>query len=107
MSPRLPDETLEQVRSTSTSLYGVDAHAGHDDALGADHDLVADRDAVVETRVRPDVAGAAEDRTLDERAASMCEDASITDRAVRALRSVTLAPSTEYSPTVASGATRQ
>src|SRR5439155_3410010 len=67
---RLPDEALEQVRAGLDLLVRVDADARHDHALGADRHLVADRDALVYAHVRAQVARAADDRSLDERAAA-------------------------------------
>ena len=48
-------------------LVRVDPNAGHDHALGADRDLVADRDAFVHAHVGTDVARASDDRPLDQR----------------------------------------
>src|SRR5581483_1084202 len=50
-------------------LVGVDADARVHDGLVADRHLVADRDALVDARMRTDVAVAPDDRTLDDGAA--------------------------------------
>ena len=67
---RLPDQALVDLRAGLDLLVGVDPDAGHDDALRAERHVVADRDALVDAHVRADVAGAADDRALDERAAA-------------------------------------
>ncbi len=51
-------------------LVRVDPHAGQHDALGADRHLVADRHALVNPRVRADVARPADHGALDEHAAA-------------------------------------
>jgi hypothetical protein len=58
------------VRAGLDLLVGVDPDVRHDARLGADRDLVADRGALVDAYVVADVAGAANDGALDERAAA-------------------------------------
>jgi hypothetical protein len=58
------------LRARLDFLVWVDAHAGRDDALGADRDLVPDRDTLLQARMRTQVAGTPEHRALDEDAAT-------------------------------------
>ena len=67
---RLEDQVLVDLRARLHLLEGEDADAGHDDALRADPDLVSNRNVLVDANVRPDVAAAADDRVLDQRAAA-------------------------------------
>ena len=67
---RLPDQVPVDEGARLDLLERVDADARHDDALLADRAVVADRDALVEARVRADVAGPADDRALDHGAAA-------------------------------------
>ncbi len=105
----LPDQVLVDLRAALDLLVRVDAHAGHEDALLADLDLVAERHALLQARVGADVARAADDRALDQAPRPMCVEASITERVgARALAERDArgrGPST--APTWASGAMRQ
>ena len=65
---RLPDDALVDVRPGFDVLVRIDPDARHDHALGADRHLVADRNALVNTHVRADVARPAEDGAFDQRA---------------------------------------
>ena len=69
---RLPDQALVELRAGLDLLERVDPDAGHDHALGAERDLVADRDALVDAHVRAQVAAAAEDRALDVARCGRC-----------------------------------
>ncbi len=68
--PRLPDQVSVDERAGLDLLERVDADARHDDALLADRAAVPDGDTLVQTGVRPDVAGLPDDRALHERAAA-------------------------------------
>ena len=66
---RLPDQVLVELRAGLHLLVRVDPDVRHDARLGADRHLVADRRAFVDAHVVADVAGAPDDRALDQRAA--------------------------------------
>ena len=65
---RLPDQVLVQLRAGLDLLVGVDPDVRHDVRLGADRHLVADRRPFLDPDVIADVAGAADDRALEQRA---------------------------------------
>jgi hypothetical protein len=67
---RLPDQVPVDEGAGLHLLEGVDPDARHDDAFLADRAVVPDSDAFVEARVRAQVAGPADDRSLDDRAAA-------------------------------------
>ena len=67
--PRLPHDALVDLRARLDLLERIHAHAGEDARLRPDRDLVADRDSFVDADVVAHVAAAADDRTLDHRAA--------------------------------------
>src|SRR5207244_8327787 len=67
---RFPDQALVDLGAGLDLLVRIDPDAGHDHALRADRDLVADGDAFVDPHVRADVTRAPDDRSLDERAAA-------------------------------------
>src|ERR671922_205966 len=77
---RLPDQALVDLRPRFDLLVRVDPHPGRDDALGADQDVVADRNALVDAHVRPDLAPPADDRAFDDGALAEVRR-SIDDRA--------------------------
>ena len=68
--PRLPDQVLEELGAGLDLLVGVDPDVRHDARLGADRHLVADRRTLLDPHVVADVARAADDRALDQRAAT-------------------------------------
>ena len=67
---RLPDHALVDLDAGLDLLVRVDPDARHDRALRPEHDLVADRGALMDADVRADVARPADDRALDDRAAA-------------------------------------
>ena len=69
-SARLPDQALVDLRAALDLLVGVDAHAGHEHASSPTRHLVAEGDPFLQPGMCADVARAAHDRALDERAAA-------------------------------------
>src|SRR5439155_21583441 len=67
---RLPDQARVDLRAGLDFLVRVDAEPGEDHTLRADRHFVADRDALVQADVCAEIARAADDRTLDDRAAA-------------------------------------
>ena len=67
---RLPDQVLVDLRAGLDLLVRVDPDVRRDVRLRSDRDLVADRRALLDPHVVADVAGASDDRALDQGAAA-------------------------------------
>ena len=63
----LPDHALVHRCAGLDLLVGKDTHARHDDGLWPDDHAVAERNTVVDARMRADVARTSDDRPLDDR----------------------------------------